>query len=171
MSLSQSSPLINILNGHIVHCTSPTNYKLICEDGYIRPNKNNTYPFTWNQTLGSCVYELEGISLLDFGLNTDKIFFEEDQEDFRYSWESILTAHYPETIIIKINRKKIINKILDWETIREKTENCSLIPYIEVCTLYPIPISMFDGVVRIKQFSDFTDVNKGYCSKYFLATI
>lgn len=78
--------------------------------------------------------------MLDFGLPFDKIFFAEDQENFRYPWESILTAHNPETFVIQINRKKIINKILSWETIKEKTENCSLILLIEVCTIEPIPI-------------------------------
>ena len=160
-------PLFKVLKGHILHCTSAAAYRLICKDGYIRAN-DNSFPYTWEQTKGSCVHQLGGISLLYFGLPEDKVFFVKDQEDFRYPWESILVAHTPITVIVKINRDKILNKIITWEEINEKTKKCLLIPYTEVCTLEPISISLFEGIVVVKSFSMFNEISEGFCSKDIL---
>jgi len=164
---TSNHPLFKVLKGHILHCTSPANYKVICEDGYIKAN-NKSFPFTWGETEGSCVHKIGGISLLDFGLPENKIFFATDQENFDYPWESILIAHRPLTIIIKINRDKICDKILTWEKIRKKTEKCLLIPYTEVCSLEPIPTSLFEGIVLVKSVLDSVVISEDYLSKEFL---
>ncbi len=156
-------PLYKVLKGHILHCTSVAGYRSICKDGSIRAN-DDSFPYTWGQTKGSCVHQLAGISLLDFGLPEDKVFFVTDQENFDYPWESILIAHNPLTIIVKINRDKILNKIITWEEIREKTEKCLLIPFTEVCCIEPIPIGTFEGIVVVETFSKFFDFAKDICS-------
>jgi hypothetical protein len=156
--------LFKVLKGYILHCTSPEGYNLICKDGYIRVNNGNL-PYTWEQTKGSCVQKIGGISLLDFGLPENKIFFVTDEENFIYPWESILLAHNSLTIVIKINRKKLHNKILSWEEIKEKTEKCLLIPYSEVCSLEPISTNLFEGIVLVSSFTKFKEITTGYLIK------
>lgn len=46
---------------------------MIYKCGFICPNKGN-FQFSWDQTKGSFVYKLGGISLLDFGLPENKVF-------------------------------------------------------------------------------------------------
>lgn len=167
---NSNHPFIKIIKGYILHCTSPKNYKKICKDGYIKVNKGN-FSYTWEQTQGSCVHKIKGISLLDFGLPEDKIFFVNDQPNFDYPWTDILLAHKPLTVIIKLNRENLINKLLTWEDIRKKTEKCLLIPYTEVCSLEPIPTKLFEGLVLIQSFSKFEDVTNGYLSKELLEKI
>lgn len=159
--------LFKALKGYILHCTSPKSYRLICEDGYLRANHGN-FPFSWDQTKGSCVYKMGGIALLDFGLPEDKIFFVTDQENFHYPWVDILLRHEPLSVIIKIHRRKIYGQILTWEKIREKTGTCLLIPYVEVCSLDPIPTSAFEGIVIVNSFAEFVDLSADYLSREFL---
>jgi len=150
-------PLYKILKGYILHCTSIAGYKAICKDGFIRANED-LFPCTWRQTKGSCVHNLGGISLLDFGLPENKVFFAKDQKNFRYPWEDILVAYSPITVAIKINRDKILGKVLTWEQIKQKTQRCLLIPFVEVCCLEPISIQTFEGIVAVKTDSEFIEI-------------
>jgi len=171
MGIAQADhPLFKVLKGHILHCTSVTAYKSICKDGFIRAN-GDSFPHTWGQTRGSCVHKFGGISLLDFGLPENKVFFVTDQENFSYPWESILTAHSPITIVVKINRDKILDKIITWDEIRAKTQECLLIPYTEVCCLEPIPIDTFVGLVAVRTCSKFVDISNDICSMEILNTL
>ena len=163
-------PLFKVLKGYILHCTSIAAYGSICEDGFIRAN-NNSFKYTWEQTKGSCVQQLGGISLLDFGLPENKVFFDPDQENLKYPWESILVAHSPLTIIVKINRNKILNKITAWEEIYAIKQKCLLIPYTEVCCFEPIPTDYFDGIVVVNSSFQFIDFTESFCSKDILNKI
>jgi len=160
-------PLFKVLKGYILHCTSVDAYELICEDGFIRANDGNL-SYTWKQSKGSCVNQLCGISLLDFGLPENKVFFATDQESFTYPWESILLAHSPLTVIVKINRDKILDKITPWEEIKAKTHKCLLIPYTEVCCFEPISKGLFEGIVIVNTLFRFSDVTENFFSKDML---
>lgn len=150
-------PLYKILKGYILHCTSLENYSLICKNGYIKINNGN-FPYTWEQTKGSCVHKIGGIALLDFGIPENKLFFVTNEKEFIYPWEAILLCHDPLTIIIKINRNKLYNKILSWKEIKEKTDKCLLIPYSEVCSLEPISTSLFESVVLVSSLTQFNEI-------------
>lgn len=155
-------PLFNILKDHIIHCTSIDAYKSICKDGFIKVN-DDSFPYTWEQTKASCVYQLGGISLLDFGLPENEVFFVTDQKNFSYAWESMLVAHSPMTVIIKINRDKILDRIMSGKQIRKKIQKCLLIPFVEVCSLEPIPINTFEGIVAVRSISEFVEVSRENC--------
>ena len=160
-------PLFMVLKGYILHCTNVAAYESICEDGFIRAN-DGTLSYSREQSKGSCVHQLGGISLLDFGLPENKVFFVTDQENFTYPWESILIAHSPLIIIVKINRDKILGKITPWEEIKAKTQKCLLIPYTEVCCFEPIPKDLFEGIVVVNSLFRFIDVTENFCSKDML---
>ena len=170
MNISDSNHcLFKALKGYILHCTSTANYKLICADGYIRPNRGD-FSISWEQTVESRVHKIGGISLLDFGLPEDETFFVTDQENYLYAWQSILIGHKP-SVIIKISRDRIYDQIITNEQIKEKIQEGLLIPFNEVCSLDPIPTSVFEGIVIVKPDLDFVENSSDFLSEEFLESL
>ena len=131
---SSASKLYPILKGGLYHRTSVTNYFSIKKDGYIYPNKGQ-FQFTYPQSEYYYGYSNGLICLFDFAVPTLKeciITFD--------SWEQFFFDQHPVTIVFKLNREDLSDKLIPNSAAPKNRPNYKgHIHYVE--SWYPEPIS------------------------------
>jgi hypothetical protein len=146
--MDRNHPFVRVLLGCLFHVTSIDAYINIRKNGFIRPNIGH-FPSSHPHSDGSCVRRIGGISLFDFSIPEDKIFF----MDSYLPWENVVVSHRPITVVLKIKKACISDDVLSWKQIQDKAGDppCMLIPYVESCSLKPISVGMVEGYVLVRQ--------------------
>jgi len=131
------APLFPLLRQGIYHRTSIENYQLICKGGYILPNDGN-FRFTCSQSQHSYAFAKRYISLFDFEtVPVDHCIMT------RHIWSSFFVDQEPATVILKLDRTQIEDKLIP-NHVRPKPGSPDYkiaIPFVEVWYPRPIPVS------------------------------
>lgn len=135
--------LMPLLRKGIFHRTSIDGYKGIRQTGCILPNKGD-FPFSYPQSKVYYGYAMSYVCLFDF-----ESAREEDYRGNHHIWANFFYDHKPLTIILRLNRLMLANKLIP-NSVRPKPGEAgykSAIAYVE--TWYPeaIPVSAIDGYI------------------------
>jgi len=126
-------------NGLLWHCTSPEEYLQIQTCGFIKPNRNPVG--TYGKQPSAC-QALDGVPLFDFTTESETRVL-----DTHHKWQQFLGCARPLTVILGLNRSRLLGRIVSYPELRDTTSSlkCSgPIPWVEVCHCGEIPISAID---------------------------
>jgi hypothetical protein len=136
-------PLMPLLRKGILHRTSIEGYKGICQSGYIMPNKGQ-FPFSYPQSKIYYGHSMGYICLFDFESSR-----EEDYRINHHTWAKFIRDHEPVTIIFRLNREKLGDKLLPNSHPPKLGEegHKAFIPFVEVWYPEAIPLSSVDSYI------------------------
>lgn len=136
-------PLMPILKKGILHRTGLQGYKGIKQSGHIEPNLGQ-FPYSYPQSKTYYGGSNGFICLFDF-----ESAEEEDYRAIHLTWGQFLTDHKPITIIMRLNRQKLVQKLIpnsDAPKIGDPKYR-SYIPYVETWYPEPIPLSAVENYI------------------------
>ncbi len=133
-------PLFRLLRKGLWHCTSPSEYRQIYKDGFIKPNDGRLQK--WGPEKYAC-QELGGISLFDFESHIEKDIWSQAAK-----WKQFLGCAKPVTIMIGLDKGKFTGKCVNYPEIEEGTTG-NFIPFVEVCHCGPIPTIAISSCVLV----------------------
>lgn len=118
-------------NGLLWHRTSVEDYRLIQEDGVIKPNDGRVD--RWEKPY-AC-QQLGAVSLFDFTTQPEeKVLWE------AIKWQQFLGDFSPVTVFLGLQRTKLTGRLIPYPDNKEGTTG-NVIPWVEVCHCGPIPTS------------------------------
>src|SRR2546422_7970957 len=103
---SRVYPLMPLLKEGIFHATNIEGYRAIRRTGMILPNKGEL-PFSYPQSEAYYGYSMGYVSLFDF-----ESAQEEGYRGNHHMWAGFLTDRRPVTIVLKLNRQKLADKLI-----------------------------------------------------------
>lgn len=118
-----------ILAGGYWHCTTPAAFRLIAREGAILPNLGRFTPRSGVTPVSHC-YRAGGVSL----------FEPTSKGSFLAAW---LTVHKPVTVALQLNPRKVEERVLSHERLRES--RIGLVLRGEVCHPGPVPVEWCTG--------------------------
>lgn len=140
-------PIMPLLREGILHRTGLAGYKGIQESGFIFPNNNEQFPFSYPQSKTYFGPSKGFMCLFDFESSKE--------EDYRINlrtWQQFFFDHKPVTIVLKLNRQKLIDKLIPNSAAHARLSDHTYkgyIPFIECCYPEPIPVSFIDSYILI----------------------
>ena len=132
-----------LLRKGVFHRTGIEGYKGIRQTGNILPNKGN-FPFSYPQSEKYYGYSMGYICLFDF-----EAAREEDYRGNYHLWADFFYDHKPKTVILKLNRQKLADKLIP-NSARPKNGEVGYKPaiaYVEVWYPVAIPVSAIDSYI------------------------
>lgn len=141
--MNPDDSLFHELATGLCHCTSLKGYRDILSDGFIRPN-DGTFPYSFPQSENSCCRMLDSVSLFDFETApTEQIF----DRRFHPNWSPFIFAHRPVTVILKIWRDVVDDRLISSNEANKRTGGGVVIRPVEACYPGPIPIDGVRGAI------------------------
>jgi hypothetical protein len=123
--------LLSELRQGLWHCTSPSEFRQIIRDHFIKPNDGTGHK--WGPRPYAC-QELGAVSLFDFQTPTQEKVLETSNR-----WGPFVCRH-PTTVAVGLNRDLIASKLVPYPDNKINTTG-AVIPYVETCHCGPIPIT------------------------------
>ncbi|MCD4791134.1 MAG: hypothetical protein K8R37_14155 [Bacteroidales bacterium] len=136
-------PLMTQLIKGVLHRTSIDGYKGIRQTGNILPNKGN-FPFSYPQSISYYGFSMGYICLFDFESARD-----DDYRGNHHIWADFFYDHKPITIILRLNRQKLSDKLIP-NSVRPKPVETDYVPaiaYVEAWYPEAISVSAIDSYI------------------------
>lgn len=141
--MNPDDSLFHELATGLCHCTSLKGYRDIISDGFIRPNEG-AFPYSFPQSQNSCCRKLDSVSLFDFETApTEQIF----DSLVHANWSPFVFAHRPVTVVLKIRRGAVGDRLIDSNEANRRTGGGVVIWPVEACYPDPIPVEAIQGAI------------------------
>ena len=141
------SDIEDILEGRVFHVTLLPNWSLICQSGYIFPNKDGVLPYTFGSD--KSYFRNRGcVSVFDYRVKPP-----EDPINYRHRCHPLQPAQ-PDTpgVAILFLHPDIYPDLLSWELCRDEVMYRErVVPYVEAGYRGPIPVSKVEEVIFFRR--------------------
>ena len=136
------APVMPILQKGLFHRTSINGYRGIMESGFIVPNTGQ-FEYTYPQSKFYFSHRKGYVCLFDFESSREK-----DYRTNHLTWAQFFTDQKPVTVILKLNRKELAEKLIPNSAGPKGLEpGNQFIPYVEAWYPEPIPVSSIESLI------------------------